>query len=57
MRTSDAYLPATFEERGVAVSFTTPALAYARIRKDYRDRLEVVLPNIGDAKGTFVIPW
>src|SRR5271166_5073484 len=57
MRTSDSYLPATFEERGVAVSFTTPALAYARIRKDYRDRLEVVLPNIGESKGTFVIPW
>ncbi|HLG86132.1 MAG TPA: hypothetical protein VKZ79_02935 [Alphaproteobacteria bacterium] len=57
MRSHDSFLPATFEERGVALSFTTPALAYARIRKDYRDRLEVVLPNIGDAKGTFVIPW
>jgi hypothetical protein len=57
MRTYDSYLPATFEERGVAVSFTTPALAYARIRKDYRNRLEVVLPNIGDNKGSYVIPW
>ena len=57
MRTYESFLPATFEERGVALSFTTPALAYARIRKDYRDRLEVVLPNIGEGKGTFVIPW
>lgn len=57
MRTFDSFLPATFEERGVALSFTTPALAYARIRKDYRNRLEIVLPNIGEAKGTFVIPW
>lgn len=57
MRSYDSYLPATFEERGISLAFTTPSLAYTRIRKDYRDRLEVVLPNIGEAKGSYVIPW
>jgi hypothetical protein len=54
---NDSYLPATFEERGISLSFTTPQLAYCRIRKDYRDRLEVSLPNIGEGKGNYVIPW
>src|SRR5438874_440982 len=57
MASYDSYFPATFEERGISLAFTTPSLAYARVRKDYRDRLEVVLPNIGQAKGTYVIPW
>jgi len=57
MRSYESYIPATFEERGVFLAFTTPSLAYSRIRKDYRNRLEVVLPNIGEARGTFVIPW
>src|ERR1019366_7482081 len=57
MHGHDTYLPATFEERGIALSFTTPQLAYCRIRKDYRDRLEISVPNIGEGKGNYVIPW
>lgn len=57
MRSHDSYIPATFEERGIAVSFTTPCLSYCRIRKDYRDRLEIVVPNLADGKGSYVIPW
>src|ERR1700733_2298006 len=57
MSNQGAYLPATFEERGISLSLTTPQLAFCRVRKDYRDRLEVSIPNIGDGKGNYVIPW
>lgn len=50
-------IPSTFEERGVAAPFTTPVLSQARVRKDYRGRLEVVVFNLTDGKGMFVIPW
>jgi len=50
-------LPSTFEERGTAVSFTTPLLTGCRIRKDYKGRLEVMVPSLADSKGTYVIPW
>jgi hypothetical protein len=57
VRSLDSFIPSTFEDRGIALSFTTPQLAYCRVRKDYRSRLEVTLPNIGSSRGNYVIPW
>ena len=51
------FIPTTFEERGVAAPFTTPVLSQARVRKDYRERLEAVVPNITDGFGNYVVPW
>jgi hypothetical protein len=48
-------LPRTYEERGVVVPFTTPLLAYARLRKDYRQRLELSLGRFNDADGNYVV--
>ncbi len=48
------WLPATFRERGVAVPFTTPALAGARIRMLER-RPDVVVPHPGGARGVYVL--
>jgi hypothetical protein len=50
-------LPATFEERGAMVPFTTPILAHARIRRDWRQRLELVIPGFAGGAGDYVIPW
>lgn len=51
------YAPATFEERGVAVSFTTPLLSQTRVRVDERRRLEVLIPSFSEGKGIYVVPW
>ena len=50
-------LPATFEERGICLAFTTPELEYCRIRKDYKNRLEVVLPSFAAMRGNYIVPW
>ncbi len=47
------WLPATFRERGVAVPFTSPALAGARIRLLER-RPDVIVPHPGGARGVYV---
>lgn len=49
--------PSTFAERGVCVPFTTPALTQARVRTDYADRLECLLPGFSGGKGTFIFAW
>jgi hypothetical protein len=51
------YLPATFEERGVAISFTTPKLNQARIRRNERQGLELLVPDFADSGATYVMPW
>ncbi len=51
------YLPATFEERGVAISFTTPKLNQARIRRNERQALELLVPDFADSGATYVMPW
>jgi len=51
------FAPATFEERGVTVPFTTPLLSQARLRRDQDDRFEFLLPNFTAGKGTYVLPW
>lgn len=53
----DHLLPSTFEERGATVPFTTPALSMARVRKDWRDRLEIVVGQFSGGPGAYVIPW
>jgi hypothetical protein len=53
----DHLLPSTFEERGASVPFTTPALSDARVRKDFRDRLEIVVGQFSGGPGAYVIPW
>ncbi|MEI6986534.1 MAG: hypothetical protein WCK65_10425 [Rhodospirillaceae bacterium] len=48
----------TLSERGIAVPFTTPALAQARMRRDTSSkRLEFVLPSLSGSKGFYVMPW
>ena len=47
----------TLEDRGLAVPFTTPMLASCRIRRDYRERLEILVPSLADGRGLYVIPW
>jgi hypothetical protein len=56
-RNGGALLPATFEERGAVVAFTTPALALARVRRDDRQRMILLMPNFGGTEGAFVVPW
>jgi hypothetical protein len=51
------FAPATFEERGVTVPFTTPLLSQARLRRDDMERFEFLLPNFTAGKGTYVLPW
>ncbi len=48
--------PATFAERGVAVPFTSPALAGTRVRSG-GSQLELVLANPSGTRGTYVMPW
>ncbi len=48
--------PATFAEAGVVAPFTTPLLVQARLRLDYRGRLEVVARNPTGADGVYVLP-
>ena len=48
---------ATFGERGVSVPFTTPALAGARVRRDVRHGLALLVPNPSGGRGIYVLPW
>ncbi|MEI9987084.1 MAG: hypothetical protein WDN69_30395 [Aliidongia sp.] len=52
-RSGSAMLPATFEERGAVVPFTTPALSLARVRRDQRQRMILLMPNFGGTEGGF----
>lgn len=52
-----SYAPSTFEERGAAVSFTTPLLSQTRVRMDERKRLEVLIPSFAEGRGVYVVPW
>ncbi|PWC34025.1 hypothetical protein [Azospirillum sp. TSO35-2] len=57
MRSLTNFAPSTFEERGAAVAFTTPVLSQTRVRKDSRDQLEVLIPNLSEGRGIYVVPW
>lgn len=54
---AEEFIPSTFAERGVAVPFTTPLLAQARLRLDRNEQFEFLLPNFTGGKGTYVMPW
>ena len=51
------YWPATFEERGVVIPFTTPMLAFARARSDGNDGLEIIVPGLSGGSGVYIIGW
>ena len=53
----ESHSPATFKSRGVAVPFTTPLLAGARLRQPDRAAIELVVPNLSGATGTYVLRW
>ncbi len=53
----DEFAPATYEERGVSVPFTTPQLSRARLRRDQDGRFEFLLPNFSGGKGVYVLNW
>ena len=50
------WAPATFFKRGVAVPFTTPALAGGRARFGQRG-LELVVPHPAGARGVYILAW
>ncbi|MEJ0019649.1 MAG: hypothetical protein WDN25_24465 [Acetobacteraceae bacterium] len=50
------YRPATFQERGVAVPFTTPILAGVRARHGQRGEIELVVPNPSGGSGVYIVP-
>ena len=37
--------------------FTTPSVAFSRVRGDGRDGLEVLVPGLSGSQGVYVIPW
>jgi hypothetical protein len=53
---SDETVPATFQERGISIPFTTPLLSQARLRRDAASRFEFLLPNFTAGKGIYVLP-
>ena len=57
MRSLTNFAPSTFEERGAAVAFATPVLAQTRVRRDERDQLEVLIPNLSEGRGVYVVGW
>lgn len=52
-----SYKPASFMERGVAVPFTTPQLAGARVRAAERTGTEFLVPNPSGGRGVYVLHW
>ncbi len=51
------FAPQTFDDRGLAIPFTTPKLSLARVRRNRRDVQELLIPYFADAPGTYVVPW
>lgn len=49
--------PATFQSRGVAVPFTTPLLAGARVRAGSNNAPELVVPNPSGGRGVYIVQW
>jgi hypothetical protein len=49
--------PATFRRRGLAVPFTTPLLAGARVRESKRSGVELVVPNPSGGRGVYIVQW
>lgn len=51
----ESHHPASFRERGVAVPFTTPLLAGARVRDTGRHGIEVLVPNPAGGRGVYIL--
>jgi hypothetical protein len=51
------YHPKTFQERGVAVPFTTPLLAGTRVRMARIGSVELIVPDPAGGRGVCVMPW
>lgn len=51
-----SYLPASFAERGVAVPFTTPVLAFARMRETPSGEPQFLVPGLAGGAETYAIP-
>ncbi len=51
------YHPATFQERGVAVPFTTPFLGGARARPSRDQGIDLLVRNPTGGRGVYVMPW
>jgi len=49
--------PATLEQRGTYVPFTTPLLSLGRVRTDERQDLVLVLSPLDDGEGAYIVPW
>lgn len=49
------YRPTTFQERGVAVPFTTPILAGVRARHGQRHEIELMVPNPSGGHGVYIM--
>ena len=45
-----------FQSDGVAIEFTTPVLASARVRPSDSDKLEVIIADLGGGRGQYVVP-
>lgn len=56
-RLMEEFAPATFEERGVSIPFTTPLLSRARVRRDQKGQFEFLLPNLSGGRGVYVLNW
>jgi hypothetical protein len=51
------FRPATFEDRGAAVPFTTAKLSQTRVRLDDRAHMVLVMPSMAGGAGSYVVPW
>jgi hypothetical protein len=56
-RLAGDHVPATFEERGATVPFQKPELANARVRRNARDELEVLVYGFSGGRGIYVLGW
>jgi hypothetical protein len=54
---SDEFWANTFQERGAVVPFTTPVLAFSRLRHQEEHGLELLVPGLAGGRDTYVIPW
>jgi hypothetical protein len=58
LRLAYDYAPSTFDERGTTVPFTTPELAFSRVRRDSRtNHLEVLVMGFSGSRSIYVFPW
>lgn len=56
-RQPSIFQPATLEQRGAAVPFTTPSLSLSRVRRDDRHEMVLLLSGFGGGEGAYVVPW